>query len=194
MNSTKPANVEALKYDEHEFTDEDDYEIESNHYSKLDYMNFSEESFDMGAGKRKLQEYKKGENGFYIIERRSKKGKLEYFEFYETAVFPKTTIRNAITGEKYRGYYVGSNDENLFFKVMNSTAETKNKDPYLLFYDNPEQWERHNKQTCPLNIKEKWNNKFQHEMKRKKQPQFIRLLQEQEKMERIVNAQEASPH
>ena len=53
-----------------------------------------------------------------------------------------TTIRNAVTGEKYYGHKVGSSDEDLYFKTKICTGEF-GPDPVTLFYDNAEQYERH---------------------------------------------------
>jgi len=99
--------------------------------------------------------------GHHIIELPKKNGKRQSHEFYETFLFPKTTIRNAITGERYNGFHVGTRDENLFFKVIDATAPVKNKDPYILFYENPEQWEHHTNQICSPKIKMTWNAKCQ---------------------------------
>ena len=113
------------------------------------------------------------QKGHHIIELPKKNGKRQSHEFYETFLFPKTTIRNAITGERYNGFHVGTYNENLFFKVIDATAPVKNKDPYILFYENPEQWENHTNQICSEQIKKTWNTKYQraiinHKMKAKK--------------------------
>jgi len=52
-----------------------------------------------------------------------------------------TTIRNAVTGEKYYGHRIGSIREDLYFKVRICTGEFK--EPATLFYDSVEQYERH---------------------------------------------------
>lgn len=156
-------------------TSEDEYygtecssDSDSCSYSKPEYADFSDGSNTTAKNRYLLAEFKKEDKGYHIIKRLSKKGEKSYFEFYETAIFPKTHIRNAMTGERYRGLYVGSNDENLFFKVTDSSAELKNKDPFILFYENPEQWERHNKSECPTEIKNKWDIKYRNEVRRRK--------------------------
>jgi hypothetical protein len=50
-------------------------------------------------------------------------------------------IRNAETGEYYK-YKVGTYDEDLFFKVVNSTGELSSG-PITLFYNSPEHYEKH---------------------------------------------------
>lgn len=52
-----------------------------------------------------------------------------------------TTIRNAVTGEKYYGHRVGSRHEDLYFKARDCTGEFS--EPVTLFYDSVEQYERH---------------------------------------------------
>jgi len=63
-------------------------------------------------------------------------GKVAYFH---TSTNPGSTIRNAVTGIYESGYLVGSVNEDLFFKVAFTTNATKQ----VLFYDSPEQYERH---------------------------------------------------
>jgi hypothetical protein len=167
---------------EEEYNDSE-YSYDTQSYYKQEYMEFSDDSNSSIRQRYSSSEFKKGEKGHHIVKRIGKTGENTFFEFYETAIFPKTTIRNAISGERYKGYLVGTNDENLFFKVMNSSAEMKNKDPFVLFYDNPEQWERHNNQTCPITVKSKWDMKFKSEMKKRKNPVFITALQNVEKLE-----------
>jgi len=54
-----------------------------------------------------------------------------------------STIRNAVTGEKYYGHRVGSKREDLYFKTRICTGEFKSDNPVTLFYDSVEQYERH---------------------------------------------------
>jgi hypothetical protein len=54
-----------------------------------------------------------------------------------------TTIRNAMTGQKYYGHRVGSRNEDLYFKAMHCTGEFGGRSPVVLFYDSAEQYERH---------------------------------------------------
>jgi hypothetical protein len=54
-------------------------------------------------------------------------------------------------------YLVGSIQEDLLFKVSISNGENK-QGPVLLFYDSPEQFEKHQYITLDQSIKEKWLN------------------------------------
>lgn len=94
----------------------------------------------------------------------NKKNNLEYIEFYRTSYIPGSNIKNAITGNYYP-YLVGSNNEKLLFKVAICTGEkgTLNyvnnqwiAETNLLFYDSPEQYERHLYGEISLNIKRLW--------------------------------------
>ena len=162
QNSNEYINFTNIKHHQDPY---DDYDC---------YSSGSDLSFFINSKKTAFQLKDLKEKGHHIIELPKKNGKRQSHEFYETFLFPKTTIRNAITGERYNGFHVGTHDENLFFKVIDATAPVKNKDPYILFYENPEQWENHTNQICSPQIKMTWNTKYQqaiinHKMKSKKQ-------------------------
>ena len=67
-------------------------------------------------------------------------------------------IRNAVTGQ-YTSYIVGSKNEDLFFVVSDSTGLFGRKEPLILYYDSPEQYENHQYILLNQKIKEKWNEK-----------------------------------
>lgn len=66
-----------------------------------------------------------------------------------------TLIRNAVTGVKYP-YRVGSADEDLFFRVIEASGRNGRKEPLMLYYDTPEQYENHQFTTVDQPLKEKW--------------------------------------
>lgn len=69
-------------------------------------------------------------------------------------------IRNAVTGEKYsHSELVGSKFEDLYFKVIESTGRFNRRDPLILFYDTPDQYENHHFTTVNPLTKEKWYEK-----------------------------------
>jgi hypothetical protein len=70
-----------------------------------------------------------------------------------------TIIRNAITGEYYYGYKVGTVKEDLFYKTSVSTGETGNE-AVVLFFENPEQYERHFYTQVDAADKERWYSKY----------------------------------
>jgi len=149
QNSNEYINFTNIKHSQDPY---DDYDCYSSGSDLTGFINFKKSPFQQKDLKEK---------GHHVIELPKKNGKRQSYEFYETFLFPKTTIRNAITGERYHGFHVGTRDENLFFKVIDATAPVKNKDPYILFYENPEQWENHTNQICSPQIKMTWNAKYQ---------------------------------
>ncbi len=70
-----------------------------------------------------------------------------------------TRIRNAETGQYYK-YKVGSKDEDLFFKIALATGELKTTNgSNVLFYDSPEQYEKHLMTEVDQEIKDRWVEK-----------------------------------
>lgn len=81
-------------------------------------------------------------------------------EVYETRNCPGIHIRNAITGFAYP-YKVGSSAESLFFKVTNACGTRSNeRGPLTLFFDSPEQYERHMRGNVNKIVKEEWTSKY----------------------------------
>jgi hypothetical protein len=81
-------------------------------------------------------------------------------EVYETKNYPGIYIRNAITGVIFP-YKVGSTAEGLFFKVAHACGSRPNyRGPLTLFFDSPEQYERHMKGNVNKQVKEEWSSKF----------------------------------
>jgi len=75
---------------------------------------------DYDDGKRKgnaLDDFKRNDKDFFCVHRKLKNRnnpiKVEYYKSGPVG----SSIRNAITGERYRGVLVGSKEEDLFFKV-----------------------------------------------------------------------------
>ena len=110
----------------------------------------------------------KNDKGYFKIKRGKGKDKLTGFS---TLYYPGSTIRNASTGfyeNDYMGvpvYRVGCQDEDLFFKDSfqdNGISE----EPRCLFYDNPDQCERHLKTTISNDVKERWTNKYNFALER----------------------------
>ncbi len=70
-----------------------------------------------------------------------------------------TLIRNAVTGARYN-IIVGSNEEDILFKVIEASGRNGRRDPLMLYYDSPEQYENHHFTTVSVNVKQKWYNRF----------------------------------
>ena len=103
-------------------------------------------SLDKNYHKYKKEITVKDENGFYIGE---KKITIEYYSSGQIG----SRIRNALTGQ-YTKDIVGSKFEDLYFKITLTEGNA-----LTLFYDSPEQYERHHHEKLPTNIKEKWIKK-----------------------------------
>ena len=69
-----------------------------------------------------------------------------------------STIRNAVTGIICKGHLVGTPYEDLYFKISLATGET-GQTPNILFYDSPEQYEKHMMCEVSQKTKERWNEK-----------------------------------
>jgi hypothetical protein len=94
------------------------------------------------------------DKGFAILYPRSK-NPIAYFH---TDTNPGSTIRNALTGQYESGFKFGSANEDLFFKV-NQKSPTSS-DMHILFYDSPEQYEKHFRTTIQdAAVKGKWSDK-----------------------------------
>lgn len=66
-----------------------------------------------------------------------------------------TLIRNAVTGARY-DIVVGSADEDILFKVIEATGRCGRREPLMLYYDSPEQFENHHFTTVSPDSKQKW--------------------------------------
>ena len=114
--------------------------------------------FKMGRNGWKYDDIKMLDSGYHRIVR-SHDGIKTKMEVYSTSFIPGTWIRDAITGHKYPNYRVGSWHEDLFFKVKDTSGYV-GKETYCLYYDSPEQYERHMKGTVSDTVKRTWTEKF----------------------------------
>jgi hypothetical protein len=106
----------------------------------------------------KYDEVKMLDPGYHRIVR-AHGGVKTKTEVYSTSFIPGTMIRDAITGNKYSNYFVGSLDEELFFKVKDTSGYVGNGS-FCLYYDSPEQYERHMKSTISVDVKKAWTDRF----------------------------------
>ena len=86
-------------------------------------------------------------------------------DFFPTNVTPNSGIKHAITGiyqsANGRFFRTGTKDEDLFFSVILATGELSGQNAPVLFYENPEQYERHFFTKLSPQIKNKWAEKNQ---------------------------------
>lgn len=67
-------------------------------------------------------------------------------------------IRNAVTGHYY-DFQVGTSHEDFLYKVIDATGRNKRRDPLMLYYDSPEQYENHKHTKVSQATKERWYKK-----------------------------------
>lgn len=79
-------------------------------------------------------------------------------QIYETVNAAGHLIRNAMSGA-FTHHRVGTADEDLYFSAILATGECS-KGPVLVFYETPEQQERHMHLTVSDEIKDKWRQKY----------------------------------
>ena len=74
---------------------------------------------------------------------------------------------NAVSGVPYysdstkKPIIVGSKESEKFFIVTNSMGLTESNDPVILYYDCPEQYERHRHTTLSKTVKDTWRSKIE---------------------------------
>jgi hypothetical protein len=124
----------------------------------FDNMSYSTVSTNRKRQRKNWEDTKAMDKGFRTISRMIGY-KPTKINFYSTSMTPGLPIRDAVTGARQPEYRVGSLNEHLFFKVGYATCEFGNDDGVVAFYDNPEQYERHNHCTISMDIKKKWTEK-----------------------------------
>jgi len=115
---------------------------------------------------RKLKElYKRMDKEYYSYKILHYDGDLNKhlkIELYSSPLCCNGAIRNATTGIKM-DHKVGSKYDDLYFMMMDVTtkkiASDDYKHPRKLYYNSPEECERHQKIVIPMNIKERWMEK-----------------------------------
>jgi len=148
---------------------EDDYYTDPTAMDNDDFMPFNphedaESDYSSVSTNRKKQRKYRDElnnidKGYHKLKR-SVNFKRTDIEVYSTGGLPGTMIRDAVTGARYKEYRVGSRNEHLFFKVALATGEL-GINGGSLFFDSPEQFERHFKNISFVSQvdKERWTNK-----------------------------------
>jgi len=126
----------------------DDSDITSEHSVSLN--SFMKEQYLV------MKQIKKNDPDYYSYKH-TVDGELKKVELYSTSSNKDSFIRHAISGTK-SGDRTGSNKENLYFKVVDTTLP-KNKisdGPRHLYYYSPEEFERHQNTTVSQDLKEDW--------------------------------------
>ena len=116
---------------------------------------------DVEDDKHMLQDLKQTNDKRYHMRFKRVKMSNNYFKNMKIEMYGSgdsgSTIRDAETGDYYRGHLVGSLDEDLFFKT--SFTLSQNQDSLMLYYLSPEHYERHQYIVLNEDIKQKWYQK-----------------------------------
>ncbi len=115
------------------------------------------------AAKRKQRDYmdayKLNDKSYHKVKRNNAMGVNEKVGIYSTNLTPGTLIRDAITGGITQHHRIGSVYADLYFKVVYATGEF-GSETKSMYFDCPEQYERHLNTTISQEVKKKWTNKF----------------------------------
>ena len=126
-----------------------------------DYLNeCMNDDFDEPKSKKEIfEDMKKADKGYYSWTRSvpgsRKSHKIEAYSSGDVG----SRIRDAVTGDRYRNYLVGSKNEDLFFKVRMCTGEFGGREAPTLFYSSPEEYERHTRSVVSEETKNQWFSK-----------------------------------
>jgi len=101
----------------------------------------SDSSMDSSYKRQFRDYYKNTDKGYHTVMFQSGKNKNFKVSFYETSMTPGNMIRNAVTGERYTEYKVGSSAEDLFYTVCYSVGNTGSRNPCILFFETPGEYE-----------------------------------------------------
>lgn len=160
-------------YDTLDFVESSSQNYDINSYCDIYNDDFDSTTDSMSAfsKKRFIKNKELSDKGFFQLIR-TIKGIRVKIPCYSTRCVRGTNIRSATTGLYYTGCYVSKYDEDLFFKVRDTSGELGLK-PYGndFYYDSPEQYEKHLYTTIPQSIKDKWLEKYTIAKKRKIQQQ-----------------------
>lgn len=107
------------------------------------------------------------DKGYHQYVRKLSKTQQKKIGVFETPDIQNAKIKNAVTGILYLKetpdglrhtyYFLGSKDQDLFFKVKMINGDTSK--PLVLFYSSPEEYEKHQFIVLSDSIKETWRKK-----------------------------------
>ncbi len=133
--------------------------------------NFDDETSSLSSSYRR---YANGENktinyGHHIVKRERKGYKTFKISFYETSMIPGNMIRDAVSGRLYSEYRVGTPAENLFYTVSYAVGDTGSRNPCMLFFDSPSDYESLFRVTLSDADIQKWKAKMMSEKTRREE-------------------------
>uniref|UniRef100_A0A6C0D2N5 Uncharacterized protein n=1 Tax=viral metagenome TaxID=1070528 RepID=A0A6C0D2N5_9ZZZZ len=153
---------------ENDYLDNDSFHQEDSFYQEDDLDLGFEPAYPMSdtassiiskpRGKNKNKDsYESADKNYHKLVRQVNGKKVEIV-VYTSPICPGTSIRDAVSGIRYREYLVGSLNEHQFFKVKFATGEM-GQDSGFCFFDSPEQYERHMHATISTDVKNNWADK-----------------------------------
>ena len=167
------------------------YEYENEFYGYAnddDAESWASESKMTKKMKRELAELNKEDKNFYQLKRKPNSYSTKTINVFGSGDVG-TSIRDAITGVRNYAHKVGSAREDLYFKVRVCTGEFGNREAPTLFFDSPEQYERHMLMTLDADTKMRWHRKSQaarRELDCEDEPRNMKVLESGQKVT-VVN-------
>ena len=129
-------------------SDDDTEIIQFKQYTQLKKTN------DPGYKKYKFMITTENQRQEDLDNEKQEKKRYFYVESYSTVNDPSAIIRHAITGFR-TGHYVGSREDYLYFSGTETLSESGRK----LYYNSPEEFERHFRINLPQSVKDSWYEK-----------------------------------
>jgi isochorismate synthase EntC len=110
--------------------------------------------------KREMAELNKEDKYFFQMKRKPNSYSTKTINVFGSGDIG-APIRDAVSGIRNFGHRVGSASEDLYFKARICTGEFGNREAPTLFFDSPEQYERHMLQSLDAQAKMRWHKKNQ---------------------------------
>ena len=149
----------------------------SGYYPDSEYSGNSEYASDTESFTEENSIYSNSKRYKHLLNFIKKKGYYKFKKiinnraykigFYETSTTPGSLIRNAITDYVFNyDCCVGTYKEDLYFKVCNTTIENGKRTPIIMFFESPEEFEKHFKCVVSDDNKNRWRLKYENALRR----------------------------
>jgi hypothetical protein len=137
-----------------------EYENEFYGFNDDDAESWASDSKMTKKMKREMAELNKEDKYFFQLKRKPNSYTTKTINVFGSGDVG-TSIRDAITGVRNFGHKVGSASEDLYFKTRICTGEFGNREAPTLFFESPEQYERHMMLSLDAETKKQWHRKSQ---------------------------------
>jgi hypothetical protein len=155
-----------------------EYENEFYGFNDDDAESWASDSKMTKKMKREMAELNKEDKHFFQFKRKPNSYTTKTINVFGSGDIG-TSIRDAVTGVRNFAHKVGSVSEDLYFKARICTGEFGNREAQTLFFDSPEQYERHMCQTLDSDAKMKWhmkNRAARRELSDDNEPRNMKIL------------------